>query len=341
MEDLKDLLTLAFRKNASDIHITVGSVPIFRIDGRLIPHKGDVLSPTDTKRLARSIVTDEMWDKFIREKELDLSHGIEGVSRFRVNMFYQRNNISIAFRVIPTAIPKIDDLQLPNVLKEIATKPHGLVLVTGPTGSGKSTTLASMIDYMNEHLNKHIITLEDPIEYLHKHKQSIIDQREVGFDTMSFQNGLRACLRQDPDVILVGEMRDLETIQTAITAAETGHLVLGTLHTQSASSTMDRIIDVFPSHQKDQIRILLANVLEAIISQRLFPKAQESGRIAATEILINSPAVKNLIRNEKMHQIPNTMQTSKDLGMHTMEMDITRKVRDGLISQRDADPYIS
>ena len=341
MEDLKDLLTLAIRKNASDIHITVDSVPIFRIDGRLIPHKGDVLSPTDTKRLARSIVTDEMWDKFIREKELDLSHGIEGVSRFRVNIFYQRNNISIAFRVIPTAIPKIDDLQLPNVLKEIATKPHGLVLVTGPTGSGKSTTLASMIDYMNEHLNKHIITLEDPIEYLHKNKQSIIDQREVGFDTLSFQNGLRACLRQDPDVILVGEMRDLETIQTAITAAETGHLVLGTLHTQSASSTMDRIIDVFPSHQKDQIRILLANVLEAIISQRLFPKARESGRIAATEILINSPAVKNLIRNEKMHQIPNTMQTSKDLGMHTMEMDIISKVRDGLISQRDADPYIS
>jgi twitching motility protein PilT len=340
VEDLKELLTLAFRKNASDIHITVGSVPIFRIDGRLIPHKGEVLSPTDTKRLARSIVTDDMWERFMREKELDLSHGIEGVSRFRVNMFYQRNNISIAFRVIPTKIPKIDDLQLPSVLKEIATKPHGLVLVTGPTGSGKSTTLASMIDYMNEHLNKHIITLEDPIEYLHKHKQSIIDQREVGFDTMSFQNGLRACLRQDPDVILVGEMRDLETIQTAITAAETGHLVLGTLHTQSASSTMDRIIDVFPSHQKDQIRVLLANVLESIISQRLFPKALESGRIAATEILINTPAVKNLIRNEKMHQIPNTMQTSKDLGMHTMEMDITRKVRDGLISQRDADPYI-
>lgn len=340
MEELKDLLTLAFRKNASDIHLTVGSVPIFRIDGRLMPHKGETLTPTDTKRLARSIVTDEMWQKFMREKELDLSHGIEGVSRFRVNMFYQRSNISIAFRVIPTTIPKIDDLQLPSVLKEIAEKPHGLVLVTGPTGSGKSTTLASMIDYMNEHMNKHIITLEDPIEYLHKHKQSIIDQREVGFDTMSFQNGLRACLRQDPDVILVGEMRDLETIQTAITAAETGHLVLGTLHTQSASSTMDRIIDVFPSHQKDQIRVLLANVLEAIISQRLFPKAQESGRIAATEILINTPAVKNLIRNEKMHQIPNTMQTSKDLGMHTMEMDIVRKVRDGLIAQRDADPYI-
>lgn len=340
MEELKDLLTLAFRKNASDIHLTVGSVPIFRIDGRLIPHKGDVLTPTDTKRLARAIVTDEMWQKFMREKELDLSHGIEGVSRFRVNMFYQRSNISIAFRVIPTTIPKIDDLKLPSVLKEIAEKPHGLVLVTGPTGSGKSTTLASMIDYMNEHMNKHIITLEDPIEYLHKHKQSIIDQREVGFDTLSFQNGLRACLRQDPDVILVGEMRDLETIQTAITAAETGHLVLGTLHTQSASSTMDRIIDVFPSHQKEQIRVLLANVLEAIISQRLFPKAQESGRLAATEILINTPAVKNLIRNEKMHQIPNTMQTSKDLGMHTMEMDIARKVRDGLIAQRDADPYI-
>lgn len=340
MEDLKELLTLAFRKNASDIHITVGSVPIFRIDGRLVPHKGDKLSPTDTKRLARSIVTDDMWSKFIRERELDLSHGIDGVSRFRVNMFYQRNNISIAFRVIPTAIPKLDDLELPSVLKSIATKPHGLVLVTGPTGSGKSTTLASMIDYMNENLNKHIITLEDPIEYLHKHQQSIIDQREVGFDTMSFQNGLRACLRQDPDVILVGEMRDLDTIQTAITAAETGHLVLGTLHTQSASSTMDRIIDVFPSHQKDQIRILLSNVLEAIISQRLFPKAQESGRIAATEILINTPAVKNLIRNEKMHQINNTIQTSKDLGMHTMEMDIKTKVKEGKIAQKDADPYI-
>ncbi|PXW90034.1 twitching motility protein PilT [Streptohalobacillus salinus] len=341
MEELKDLLTLAFRKNASDIHITVGSVPIFRIDGRLIPHKGDVLKPEDTKQLARTLVNDEMWERFMVERELDLSHGIAGVSRFRVNMFYQRSNISIAFRVIPTTIPKIDDLNLPPVLKDIAAKPHGLVLVTGPTGSGKSTTLASMIDYMNEHMNKHIITLEDPIEYLHNHKQSIIDQREVGFDTTSFQKGLRACLRQDPDVILVGEMRDLETIQTAITAAETGHLVLGTLHTQNASSTMDRIIDVFPAHQKDQIRILLANVLEATVSQRLFPRAQESGRVAATEILINTPAVKNLIRNEKMHQIPNTMQTSKDQGMHTLEMDITSKVREGLISPKDAEPYLT
>ncbi|GAE92627.1 twitching motility protein PilT [Gracilibacillus boraciitolerans JCM 21714] len=214
-------------------------------------------------------------------------------------------------------------------------------MVTGPTGSGKSTSLAAMIDYMNQHLNLHIITLEDPIEYLHKHQQSVIDQREIGFDTTSFQKGLRACLRQDPDVILVGEMRDLETISTAITAAETGHLVLGTLHTQDAASTMDRIIDVFPAAQKDQIRILLANVLEAIVSQRLFRNAAQPGRVAATEILISNAAIKNLIRNEKMHQIPNVLQTSREQGMHTMEMDIRQKVKTGIISRQDAEPYLS
>ncbi|MBM7541792.1 type IV pilus twitching motility protein PilT [Amphibacillus cookii] len=341
MNQLSDILTTAYQKNASDIHITVGSVPIFRIDGRLVPSESRVLTPEDTKNMAKSIVTEEMWEHLEKERELDLSHGMPGVSRFRVNIFYQRSNLSMAFRVIPTQIPQIDDLGLPQILKGIVKKPHGLVLVTGPTGSGKSTSLAAMIDYMNRSMNRHIITLEDPIEYLHKHNQSIIDQREVGFDTISFQKGLRACLRQDPDVILVGEMRDLDTISTAITAAETGHLVLGTLHTQDAASTIDRIIDVFPTNQKDQIRILLANVLEAILSQRLFPMAQHSGRIAATEMLINNAAIKNLIRNEKMHQIQNTLQTSKDQGMHTIEMDIQRKVKEGLIFQKDADPFLT
>ena len=245
MDRLTNILTTAFEKGASDIHLTVGSVPVFRVDGQLIAHNDTVIKPEDTKIMTRSILTDELWERLQREREVDLSHGIPGVSRFRVNIFHQRNNLSIAFRVIPRNIPQLEELKLPEVLKDIAKKPHGLVLVTGPTGSGKSTTLASMIDYMNRTMSRHIITLEDPIEYLHKHNKSIIDQREIGFDTTSFQLGLRACLRQDPDVILVGEMRDLETISTAITAAETGHLVLGTLHTQDASSTMDRIIDVF------------------------------------------------------------------------------------------------
>ncbi|WP_067837438.1 type IV pilus twitching motility protein PilT [Amphibacillus sediminis] len=340
MDRLTKLLTAAYQMNASDIHLTVGSVPIFRIDGQLVPYRGERLEPNDTEEMARSIVTDDLWHRLEVDRELDWSYQITGLSRFRVNLFYQRQNLSIALRTIPTQIPKLDDLGLPEVLKQIAKRPHGLVLVTGPTGSGKSTTLASMIDYMNRTMKRHIITLEDPIEYVHQHDQSIIDQREIGLDTTSFQKGLRACLRQDPDVILVGEMRDLETISTAITAAETGHLVLGTLHTQSASSTMDRVIDVFPLHQKDHIRILLANVLEAIISQRLFPLIDQNGRIAATEILINNAAIKNLIRNEKMHQIPNTIQTSKEQGMHTLEMDIREKVKNGLISQVDAEPYL-
>ena len=341
MDRLTSILTTAFEKDASDIHLTVGSVPIFRIDGNLIAHKDTVITADDTEQIARSILTDKQWERLQKEREIDLSYGIPRLSRFRVNIFFQRNNLSLAFRVIPRNIPQLEDLHLPEVLKDITRRPHGLVLVTGPTGSGKSTTLASMIDYMNRHSSRHIITLEDPIEYIHKHNQSIIDQREVGFDTTSFQLGLRACLRQDPDVILVGEMRDLDTISTAITAAETGHLVLGTLHTQDVSTTMDRIIDAFPAYQKEQIRILLASVLEAIISQRLFPKAQQSGRIASTEILINNSAIKNLIRNEKMHQIPNTLQTSKELGMHTMEMDIRQKLKDGLISRKHAEPYLT
>lgn len=338
--NLNEILKAAYYKGASDIHMIVGSVPMFRIDGKLTPQKYSRLLPKDTEAIAATLLRKDQWTEFQEDREIDLSYGIPRVSRFRINVFHQRNSISLAIRIIAENIPAIDELGLPNTLKEIAKKPHGLVLVTGPTGSGKSTTLASMIDYMNSYMNRHIITLEDPIEYVHNHKQCLIEQREVGVDTNSFQNGLRACLRQDPDVILVGEMRDLETISTAITAAETGHLVFGTLHTQDSSSTIDRIIDVFPDGQKDQIRILLANVLQAVISQRLFPKLGETGRVATTEILINNSAIRNLIRNEKMHQIPNTLQTSRDVGMHTMEMDLREKIANGLISELELLPYL-
>lgn len=340
MEYLHRLLTSAFYKEASDIHLTAGSEPVFRIDGKLLPQKTEsVMMPDDLEEIVREMLSEPLWHELQKKREVDLSYGINGISRFRVNVFYQRNALSIAFRIISKEIPTIDELGLPNILKELAKKPHGMILVTGPTGSGKSTSLAAMIDYMNKNMNRHIITLEDPIEYLHSHKQSIIVQREIGFDTLSFKDGLRASLRQDPDVILVGELRDLETISTAITAAETGHLVLGTLHTQDASSTIDRMIDVFPAHQRDQVRTLLANILVGILSQRLFPKAKSTGRISCTEMLINNPAIKNLIRNEKMHQIPNTLQTSREQGMHTMEMDMKQKVQEGLINSNELIPY--
>lgn len=335
MNNLNTILTKAHYNEASDVHLIAGSAPVFRIDGKLIQEKEDKLMPDDTIEMARSILTDKLWDELQEKREVDLSYGIAGVSRFRVNIFFQRNAVSMAFRVIPREIPTIDSLGLPEELKQLVKKPHGLILVTGPTGSGKSTSLASMIDYMNQEMNRHIITLEDPIEYLHSHKQCIIEQREVGFDTLSFKEGLRASLRQDPDVILVGELRDLDTIQTAITAAETGHLVLGTLHTQDTTGTIDRIIDVFPVYQKNQVRTMLANVLLAVMSQRLFPTIQQRGRVAATELLINNPAIKNLIRNEKMHQIPNVLQTSKDQGMHTMEMSIKELIAAKQISKME------
>ncbi|MBE2939171.1 type IV pilus twitching motility protein PilT [Anoxybacillus flavithermus] len=334
------MLRAAFELKASDIHVTVGIPPIFRINGDLKRYGQDVLSPTDTEQMAKAIVPEHMWTRFETDGELDLSYSLSGVSRFRVNVFKQRGCISLAIRIVPTKIPSLEELQLPDVLKKMVTKPQGLILVTGPTGSGKSTTLAAMIDYMNKTMRKHIITLEDPIEYVHKHDSCIIDQREVGTDTSSFANGLRAALRQDPDVILVGEMRDLETIQTAVTAAETGHLVFGTLHTSSAPATIDRIIDVFPPEQQGQIRIQLATVLVSIISQRLFPRAQKNGRIAATEILINNAAVANLIRNGKTHQIPSIMQTSRALGMHTLETSIKELVEQGLIARETVEPYL-
>lgn len=339
-ENIERLLQAGFELKASDIHITVGVPPVMRINGDLRKYGKESLLPEETEGMARAIIPEKMWTRFKEQGELDFSYGIPGVSRFRVNTYHQRGCVSMAIRIVPTSIPTIEDLKLPEILKKISEKPQGLVLVTGPTGSGKSTTLAAMIQYMNETMRKHVITLEDPIEYLHKHGSSIIDQREVGFDTNNFANGLRAALRQDPDVILVGEMRDLETIQTAITAAETGHLVFGTLHTSSAPATINRIIDVFPPSQQAQIRIQLASVLVSVISQRLFPTLEKQGRIGATEILVNNSAVSNLIRNEKIHQIISIMQTSRSYGMHTLEMDVKELVQKGMISRDSAEPYL-
>ncbi|WP_064092514.1 type IV pilus twitching motility protein PilT [Rossellomorea aquimaris] len=339
-ERIDNLLRAAFELNASDIHLTIGSAPIFRIHGELKRYGKEVLKPEDTETMAKGIIPESLWDDFRDRGELDFSYGISGLSRFRVNAYFQRSCISIALRVVPTKIPTIEELMLPPALMKMTEKQQGLILVTGPTGSGKSTTLASMIQYMNQSMRKHIITLEDPIEYLHKHGSSIIDQREVGFDTKSFADGLRSALRQDPDVILVGEMRDLETIHTAITAAETGHLVLGTLHTSSAVSTIERIIDVFPPEQQAQIRVQLASVLQGIVAQRLLPTVDKKGRLAVTEILLNNSAVANLIRSEKIHQIPSVMQTSKSQGMELFHSNVNRLLQAGIITREVAQPFL-
>ncbi|WP_087971910.1 type IV pilus twitching motility protein PilT [Oceanobacillus rekensis] len=333
-------LTDAFEKNASDVHLAVGKAPTFRINGNLVEEDLPKLAPADTRQIVRLILSEEQRDILHTKRELDFSYGIHGVSRFRMNAFYQRGELSFAIRIIPAGIPSIEQLKLPQITKEMVHYPQGLILVTGPTGSGKSTTQAAMIDYINQTMRKHIITLEDPIEYMYTHNQSIIDQREVGFDTNNFVNGLRASLRQDPDVILVGEMRDLETISTAITAAEKGHLVFGTLHTTDAVSTIERMIDVFPSDQQGQIRIQLSSILKAVISQRLLVTKNRMERRVATEILINSSAVKNLIRNEKLHQIQNVLQTSKDQGMHTLEMDLKRLISENDIDFETAVPFM-
>ncbi|MEH7106636.1 type IV pilus twitching motility protein PilT [Bacillus sp. JJ1764] len=339
-EKIDQILQAAVEYKASDVHITVGVPPVMRINGDLKRYGADKLLPADTEAIAKAIIPENQWSLFKEKGELDFSYGVPGVSRFRVNAFHQRRSISLALRVVSTRTPTIEELELPEILPRLVEKPHGLILVTGPTGSGKSTTLAAMIDYMNRTMRKHIITLEDPIEYLHRHGNSIIDQREVGFDTQTYADGLRAALRQDPDVILVGEMRDLETISIAITAAETGHLVFGTLHTSSAPTTINRVIDVFPPSQQPQIRIQLASVLVGVISQRLFPTADKKGRKAATEILVNNPAIANLIRNEKIHQIPSVMQTSRAQGMHTLEMSIKDLLERNLILKDAANQYL-
>ncbi|WAM33203.1 type IV pilus twitching motility protein PilT [Caldicellulosiruptor morganii] len=334
---INEILTEAFLKNASDIHITPGVPPVFRIHGKLVKMEDeDNLTAEMVEEYVRQILTPEQFSKLEEVGELDFSYSIRGVSRFRVNAYKQRGSYSIAFRVITANIPAFESLGLPAVLKEFTKLNKGLVLVTGPTGSGKSTTLASLIDIMNSERDLHIITLEDPIEYLHKHKKSIINQREIGNDTKSFANALRAALREDPDVILVGEMRDLETISIALTAAETGHVVFSTLHTVGAAKTIDRIIDVFPPHQQQQIRVQLSTVLQGVVSQQLLTRRDGKGRVVATEVMICNPAIRNLIRENKTYQIPSIIQTHQRVGMITMEQSLIELYKRGLITRDDA-----
>jgi twitching motility protein PilT len=306
-------------RNASDLHIVAAERPKLRVDGDIVNSSVDYeMTPKDTLQLAYSVLTEQQKKRFELEDELDFSFGIQNLARFRGNVFKQRGCVSMVVRQIPFAIKTFDQLGLPGAIAKMAEKPRGLVLVTGPTGSGKSTTLAAMIDKINRERKGHIITVEDPIEFIHKHQGCIINQREVGSDTKTFANALKYALREDPDVILVGEMRDLETIAAALTIAETGHLVFATLHTNSAAEAINRIIDVFPSHQQSQVRAQLAFVLEGIVTQTLLPKAQGKGRVMAAEILVVTPAIRALVRDDKIHQIYSTMQASKKFGMQTL-----------------------
>jgi len=309
---------------------------MFRVHGSLKPATEMVMTPDATLQLARELMTAEQYETFMEFGDLDFSYGIPDLSRFRVSVFKQKGSISMTIRLIPSRIPEMESLGLPPIAREFAEKPQGLLLVTGPTGSGKSTTLAAILDYINRTRNEHIITLEDPIEFVHPHKSCIVNQREIGTDTESFSTGLRAALRQDPDIVLVGEMRDLETISIAITAAETGHLVFGTLHTADAPQTIDRIIDVFPPESQQQIRVQLASVLLGVMAQRLLPTTDGSGRVAAIEVLVNTPAVANLIRSEKVHQIRSTMQTGKAQGMQTMDGSLRELLQRGAITLESA-----
>jgi twitching motility protein PilT len=313
-----------------------------RDKGKIVHMEGfDVLSGQETREIVYSILNDDQRKRFETGKQLDFAYAIPGVARFRVNCFFQRGSVSAAFRLVPQDIPSLDSLKVPQVLRELCAKPRGFVLVTGPTGSGKSTTLAAMIDLINEEKQDHILTIEDPIEFLHQHKRSIVNQREVGADAPDFALGLRAALREDPDVILVGEMRDLETISTALTAAETGHLVFATLHTQSTAQTVDRIIDVFPPQQQGQVRTQLSIALQGIVTQQLLPTSDGMGRVVATEVLVPTPAIRNLIREGKTHQIYAAVQTSGAVGMQTMDADLARLVRAGTINRSLAEQQAS
>ncbi len=316
--NMQDLLTLMVEKKASDLHLTVGLPPMLRIDGELIPTDYDKIMPDLSQRLIYSLLTDAQKEKFEANNELDLSFGMKGVGRVRMNIYRQRGSIGAAMRSIPNRVPTFEELTLPPVVYEITKLYKGLVLITGQTGSGKSTTLASIIDYFNEHRQSHIVTIEDPIEYVHLHKKSMINQREVGNDTTSFTQALKYVLRQDPDIILIGEMRDLETISAALTIAETGHLVFATLHTTDAPSTINRIIDVFPPHQQEQIRAQLSFTLQIVLSQMLLPRVSGSGRALCCEVMVVTPAIRNLIRESKIEQITIAMQTGGKYGMQTM-----------------------
>jgi len=337
MYSLQDLLKKMLDLNASDLHITVGSQPVYRVNGELVRIDGEVLTPAMTKQMCYSILTEAQKKRFEEDWELDFSFGIKGVSRFRANIFMQRGAVAAAFRRIPYKVMTFEELGLPPIVKTLCEKPRGLVLVTGPTGSGKSTTLAAMIDKINNEKKVHIVTIEDPIEYLHPHKQAIVNQREVHSDTKSFITALKYILRQDPDVVLIGEMRDLETIEAALTVSETGHLTFGTLHTNSAVQTINRIIDVFPPHQQPQIRAQLSFVLEGVICQQLLQRADGKGRVLACEVLIPNPAIRNLIREDKLHQVYSMMQTGQEEhGMITMSQSLYELYRKGLITYEDA-----
>lgn len=334
MQSLAELLELTVKEGASDLHLTVGISPIIKVNGKLVRLEHEILRPEDTEAYAREILQDA-YEKYDAIGEYDTSYSIHGKGRFRVNIYKQRNSTALAIRVISLDMPTLDSLGYPDTLKDICNLKRGLVLVTGPTGSGKSTTLAALINEINSNRESHIITIEDPIEFLHKHNKSIVNQREIGKDTLSYERALKAALREDPDVILIGEMRDLETISTAITAAETGHLVFSTLHTIGAAKTIDRIADVFPPHQQEQIKIQLASVLQTIISQQLVETVDED-RTAALEIMVATPAIKNLIREGKTHQIESSIQTGSKYGMRTMDMELANLYREGVITQETA-----
>lgn len=333
---LEELLELVVTNNASDLHLAVDLPPILRIDGELKQTRYEPLKASTLQRMIYDVLSDDQIQRFETNLELDCSYAMRRIARFRVNVFRERGNVAGAFRLIPAKVPTVADLGLPPILEELGRRPRGLILVTGPTGSGKSTTQAAMINQINNERAEHIITIEDPIEYLHSHRKCIINQRELGDDTHSFANALRSALREDPDVLLVGEMRDLETIQLAITCAETGHLVMATLHTNNAAESVDRIIDVFPPGQQEQIRVMLANNVIAILSQQLLPRAGQPGRVAVMEVMIATPAIRNLIRENKAFQMHSIIQTSAEVGMQSMDQALRDLYNQSLISYETA-----
>jgi twitching motility protein PilT len=330
---IQQLFKLMVDSSASDLHITSGTSPGLRVHGEIIKVKTAPLSGEDTKRLIYQILTEDQKNEFEKRLELDFSFGIKGLARFRANVFNSKGAVAAVFRIIPSIIPDFKSLNLPNVLLKMCDVSNGLILVTGPTGSGKSTTLASLLDYLNQHEAGHIITLEDPVEFVHAHKQCLVNQREIGSDSLSFSSALKSLLRQDPDIVLVGELRDQETIEAALTIAETGHLVFGTLHTNSCVQTINRVINVFPAHQQIQIRTLLSFVLQGVVSQQLIAKSFEKGRVAAMEILVPNAGIRNLMREDKLHQIYSQMQIGQDKsGMITMNQSLKKLVDTGAIS---------
>ncbi len=337
--DLNSFLTKAANSGASDLHICAGVPPVIRLNGDLINLDEPILTPHDCVELAKQCLNSRLYEYFLDMGEVDSSYAIPGVARFRVNVFKQRGTCAIAFRTIPQEVPKIEDLGLPGLVYDLSLKQRGLILITGPTGHGKSTTLAAMLNYINSKKKCHIVTIEDPIEFLHRHNKSVINQREIGADTKNYANSLRAVLREDPDVILIGEMRDQETISTALTAAETGHLVLSTLHTIGSAKTIDRIIDVFPPYQQAQVRTQLSTVLQGIISQQLIRRADDKGRVLATETMVWTPAIANLIRESRTHQINTCIQTGSQFGMYTMDTCLADLYKQELIDYESACQY--